>query len=191
MDRRLIENVKIRIDKKISMIEKLLDDAGRNNIEHIKELGERSEHILKNTQNLNVEILKTFFEIEKFEIYALTNLCHELSIVALYRLLETELKYFISFLEGEEVQEFDFNKFKDVCNRYSIIISEIGNFYEMNELRLVNNCIKHRNSKVSSELAGFNSEKWIENEDILNCYELFKELSPFVGPFSISLYEYI
>jgi len=191
MDKRLIENIKFRINKKISMIEKFLDDSGMNKINHMKEFKDREKQVLAEAWGINIDLLRSFFIVEEIEICELNNLCLELSILSLYKILESELKSFISIAVGRDIPKFDFAKSKSVSIRLGIDIKGIENYYRMNELRLINNCIKHNDSRVSKELEKTDPHKWKKNQNIDNCYDMFLELSPLLEPFIELLYTYV
>jgi hypothetical protein len=58
---------------------------------------------------------------------------------------------------------------------------------QINEIRLINNCIKH-SGKVSRELANFNNI-WKESEAITGLRHAYERLAPYVGAYWVDLVE--
>lgn len=53
-------------------------------------------------------------------------------------------------------------KYDKVCN-----LNQLNGYLSINELRLINNCIKHNDSKVDKKLAKYNHQGWNEKEKIV------------------------
>ena len=100
------------------------------------------------------------------EIYKKTSF--EMVIIANYRLCELTLKKLLcTKLKENEIMGLNFHglkkKFKPMLN-----LGLIENYTDVNELRLLNNCIKH-NGKVSRKLSNITRNKprhWIQDDEI-------------------------
>lgn len=107
-----------------------------------------------------------------------SNLAAELSIVALYKLFEKKHKGIISFHKNETSMK----KYGYWDNVKQVIPSEVKNtlaFNAVNELRLVNNCIKHE-GEVSEELANEFPDYGKAGDDFTDLDEVFQRLQPSV-----------
>src|ERR1035437_3483362 len=58
---------------------------------------------------------------------------------------------------------------------------------QVNDIRLINNCIKH-SGRVSRELAKFNAF-WKESEDLSGLRQTYERLAPYVGAYWVDLIE--
>ena len=80
------------------------------------------------------------------------------------------------FFTSQEIRQlFLFSKLKEnIQNKFSFNFESLKGYLEVEELRCLNNAIKH-NGFVSSELNSANS-KWITNSKIENTYDDFLRL---------------
>lgn len=96
---------------------------------------------------------------------AVANLAYELAIIALYKKVEITTKKAIKILypdiEQKDLYKIDF--LKEQLKNKEMDIATFTNYKAMNELRLLNNCIKH-SGLVDKKLAKYNG--WIEGKPL-------------------------
>jgi len=100
----------------------------------------------------NPEILD-FYEDSDELIHSYDDIFDQLCVIGLYISLETFLKYLLK-------QHWKYNTTKDnfcsLLKKYkeqNIDLETIGSYKNINKLRLFNNCIKHKDCHVSSDLS--------------------------------------
>ena len=103
----------------------------------------------------------------------------ELAIIGLYKTIEVAIKKCAKlselFTQTEISNMFKFNELKLNFLDKHIDIEKIEHFNSFDELRIINNCLKH-SGKVNKELVKINADKWILNSDIKNPRECFNRL---------------
>jgi len=104
-----------------------------------------------------------FSDLEKVR-----KLSYLLSVVGLYSLVENTVKRITKLIYDDKIVEKKFDNFDNiltqlkhdkVCN-----IKTLSGYQYIDELRLINNCFKHNDSKVSKKLSNYAG--WQEKEDI-------------------------
>lgn len=93
-------------------------------------------------------------------------------VVLLYSRIEIKLKDILNIYDhsytiyNKKIERFDFKKIeKAFKNLFSIIIKKIELFNSFDELRELNNCLKHKEI-VSNELKKKNRGRWRQGEEI-------------------------
>lgn len=88
---------------------------------------------------------------------------YNLLLISLYSWSEKYLKKILSIVFKKNSKEFYIKEIKDTYKQYEIDLESLSNYEIFNELRLVNNCIKH-NGVVNEDLSNVNS-KWKEGSE--------------------------
>jgi len=129
----------------------------------------------QNFENLtDIDKYRDYLEDLIESSYLVKNLGDELSIIALYKKVEIHIgkvmKRKIPLASSKKLSYFD--------QRCKVLpyIQTVEGYLAFNELRLINNSIKHE-GKVSSELAK-NFSCWKENDQISGLDNVFKRLCP-------------
>lgn len=161
----------------------------RPQLESLTHLGEEIDHLIEHISHAQAiesnEISQQYRELDyddelsednKYDIQenlidqvealkAVANLAYELAIIALYKKVEITTKKAIKILypdiEQKDLYKIDFLK-KQLKDK-GIDIEAFTNYEAMNELRLINNCIKH-SGLVDKKLAKYNG--WIEGKPL-------------------------
>lgn len=104
-------------------------------------------------------------------------LAYELAIIALYKKIEITTKKIlkITYPEIDRKKLYKFQELKKTLKDKEIDIENLNYYLAMDELRCLNNSIKH-SGEVSNELAKYAG--WNENERIDNLQEAYKRLAP-------------
>lgn len=127
------------------------------------------------------------FVDEIFILDEINTLSDQLSIVALYRVVELKTKMVLKcFCKDEnKIDSLSIDKVKSILKKeFGIDIDQIQSFIHIDELRLLNNAIKHQN-KVTSNLAKFNG--WMEGEELKDLSKIFERISPEVPKYVADL----
>lgn len=160
----------------------------RLQLECLTNLGEEIDHLIEHIIHAQTiesnEISQQYLELDyddlsednKYDIQEnlidqaealkdVVNLTYELTIIALYKKVEITTKKAIKILypniEQKNLYRIDF--LKQQLKNHGIDIVTFTNYKAMNELRLLNNCIKH-SGLVNNELAEYNG--WIEGKSL-------------------------
>jgi len=102
----------------------------------------------------------------------------KLSIIGLYRDLESNTISIFKWLYGKDekklkkLHRFDEQE-KHLINDFGFDVRSLSKYKKIDELRLINNAIKHNECKVTAELKKYN--RWREIIEIKNFLELFDE----------------
>lgn len=120
---------------------------------------------------------QSHLEDEFFSLDEVQKLGHELCVVALYKQVELHTKQVVkrNFPSIDEKALFNFAKLKAAL---PFKMGKLKNYAAVNELRLVNNAIKHE-GRVSKELAK-SYPSWKAGEKLDGLESAFARLSPFV-----------
>ncbi|RZG78569.1 hypothetical protein EXE10_17640 [Acinetobacter sp. WCHAc060033] len=109
----------------------------------------------------------------------ISSIGEELAIIGLYKTLEITIKKCARlsglFSDKEISGMFNFKKLESNFEKKGIIIKNIENFKEFNELRLINNSLKH-SGKVDMELHELDPLSWEIHSEITHFPEHFKRL---------------
>lgn len=124
-----------------------------------------------NEKNISVqdEQLKSdFIEMESFYNEQLYNAINEMLIVNYYSTVETTLKLLISRLSQNNIS-IDKENFKGLIKKIKRFApKDLEKTDRMNELRLLNNCLKHSSTKiVTKKLEQANNNRWKRGEKIV------------------------
>lgn len=118
--------------------------------------------------------------------YATKALGDELSIVALYKKVESKTGRIVKRLIPAATHK-NLSIFKQFCEVLPFDIKTVNGFASFNELRLLNNSIKH-GEVVSKELAG-NFPIWIVGADLKELDSAFSRIFPGVKTYVSELVE--
>lgn len=117
---------------------------------------------------------------EKQVLDEIQDLADEMAIIGLYRIVELNLKKLALHLytsgNRPELRNTGAVRSK-LKSDYNLDINNIYNFDEVNELRVLNNAIKHQR-EVTEELAEFGG--WTEGDSLKNLDDAFNRLKPAV-----------
>jgi len=120
-------------------------------------------------------------------VYAAKVLGDELSIVALYKKVEAHTGRVVK-KKVPKAAEMNLSFFKKFCDALPFDITTVDGFTGFNELRLLNNSIKHSDGKVSIELAKEFST-WKQGAELSELDKVFKRLLPEVKKYVADLAE--
>jgi hypothetical protein len=108
----------------------------------------------------------------------------EFGIVGLYRCVEMFRKRIIGFTNGHEASSvFKYDTYKKYLSSLGIQEEHIRCSRSVNELRCLNNAIKHNESAVSSDLTQFRKWKNKEGEALGNLSRDYRRLRPLVDSY--------
>lgn len=183
----LIENFDKRLDHEE------IDDF----LVHLNEsVGRRIKALEDESSNLSSENFEDPRDIDAYKShldeligssYSAKMLGDELSIIALYKKVEIHTGNVIK-RKIPSASSKNLSYFKELC-KVVPYIKTVDGYSAFNELRLINNSIKH-GGKVSSELAD-NFSCWKENDEISGLEDAFKRLLPKVKQYVRNLVEKI
>lgn len=113
---------------------------------------------------------------------SIKELAEQLAIVALYRVVELNIKQILRWrYTPEEVKRLE--TIKQIINRLNrdgIHLEKVVHFKGADEARLLNNAIKHKN-RVTKQLAKYS--RWKEGKELKNLREAYMRLSPDIPKF--------
>jgi hypothetical protein len=121
------------------------------------------------------EIIQSLIE-DRLTEDDIRQLGEELSIVALYRVLELTTKQIIKARFGDQRWASDIRQLKRELARIGVDLEQVDHFQVANETRLLNNSIKH-NGRVSAELARKFSS-WTVDDELRGLVAAFYRLAP-------------
>lgn len=104
----------------------------------------------------------------------------KLSIIGLYRIVESNMVSILTRLYGDnkkqlrKLHSIDEQK-KYLMRDFCFDLEKTLNFNKIDELRLLNNAIKHNNCVVTRELSQYPG--WQENDEIIDYSQLFNRFS--------------
>jgi hypothetical protein len=129
------------------------------------------------TDEFDVETKQGIYEEECGYSNELKNLAAEMIIVALYKKVEIDTKQAIkvTFPLENTRNLYLFKNLKEFLNNHRIDITTFPSYPKVNELRLINNCIKH-DGTVSNELNEANPT-WINGSKLSDLDKHFHEFS--------------
>lgn len=103
----------------------------------------------------------------------------ELAIIGLYKTIEISIKKSVKLSEKFSKKKLEeLHKIENFIGHFrsvNIEVESIEGFNSFNELRLINNCLKH-SGFVSKALMDFNPSLWRKGEKINNSAETFSRL---------------
>jgi hypothetical protein len=109
----------------------------------------------------------------------------ELSIVALYKTTEFYLKTilvraFHNQVKAEEIMGYDITRIKKLFKKKNIHIDSFPQFRAVDELRVLNNAIKHED-RVTSQLAKYAG--WAKGDKLQNLGAAYNRIAPLIPQF--------
>lgn len=123
---------------------------------------------------------------------ATKSLGDELSIIALYKKVESHMIRLVKN-KGQSSDAKKLSHFNDFCEALrslNINIEDVDGYTGFNELRLLNNAIKHNEGKVSTKLANeFSRWRGKEGEELSELDKTFRRLLPEVKRYVSDLAE--
>lgn len=187
--------IKLRIHIFLTLDLEKIDDVYHScqRIENItkKSLTEQRKQIEANTsmdrcqKNELIDLLSD----DAYCVEETTELAGELVIIALYKTFEIAINNALkvsNLFKNDELK--DIHKFdllnKILINKKKIAIKKFNNFAAYDELRLINNSIKH-SGRASRQLAKYKNFKF--DEQLKNLYSHYKRLKNPANQFAIEL----
>lgn len=146
-----LDSEKDFIMKSLDIIDKKNLDL-KNKVNSLKSMGANEEDI--------AEILDGYSS----SLSEFSDNFYNLLPISLYSWSEKYLKKILSIIFKENSKEFKLSKIMYEYKRHRIYLKNLTDFKIFNELRLVNNCIKH-NGVVVAKLSKINS-KWEKGKEI-------------------------
>ncbi len=114
-----------------------------------------------------------------FELEEILKLSWELAIVAVYKKIEIKSKRAIVVAypdaSTEEHKLFNIKKMKEYLAAKGVLIETLPNYRAMDELRCLNNSIKH-GGVVNNELAKYSG--WTDGANLANIDQAYQRLAP-------------
>ncbi|WP_273818154.1 hypothetical protein [Providencia rettgeri] len=124
------------------------------------------EYLTEDEKQLQIE----FISDELYSAHKAKMLSTELAIIGLYKTLEIQIKTAASIsklFSKSQIEELSNHlSLIEIFNEKDINIKSIDFYHKFNELRLINNCIKHE-GKVNTKLEAINPSKWIKGSQII------------------------
>lgn len=189
-----LEKILKKVDKDFSHeeIDEFLNHLTRS-------LEGRIKYLEKEEEELSPEQFECAFDMEAYRshlsyfadsAYSALALGDELSIIALYKKVERHINRIVK-RKVPEAAEVNLTFFNKLCGVLPFDINVIDSFAGFDELRLLNNSIKH-GGKVSNELA-LKYPNWTEGADLTElgvAYQrLLPEIKKYVSEFVEKLYD--
>ncbi len=160
-------------------IDRLIDSITSFTVIEANSLEEKYKELQKSAElsdDHKFHIEETIID-EADELNEVEELAYELAIIALYKKIEITTKKIlkITYPEIDRKKLYKFQELKKTLKDKEIDIENFKNYLAMDELRCLNNSIKH-SGEVNNELAKY--EGWSENERVDNLQEAYKRLAP-------------
>jgi hypothetical protein len=185
----LIEKLKEDLENEYSEHQKWIDIQD-NNPDKFEEISEIAEQTGNSIYTQMYDYIRTASYIEE-ELSTL----FEMKIIYAFKHLEIEVKNLISASFNDK-SIGKFSKWENLIQYLKskdIDITELQDYKEVNQLRIVNNSLKHSNSQMDNNLKGiieFKEIKSISFEILEKFYDRVKESSnAFLGSLSTAIYE--
>jgi hypothetical protein len=186
---KLIKELKKDLENEYSEHQKWID-METNNPEKFQELEEQAERTGHSLYFQMHDYIRTVIYIEE----ELTTL-FEMKIIYAFKHLEIEIKNLISasFNDNSIGKLSKWDNLIQFLKSKKINISEIKDYREVNQLRTVNNSLKHSNEQIDNSLKGIEEFKEVESVtyDVLEkFYKRIKESSnSFLSSLSVAIYK--
>jgi len=151
-------------------------EQATNNLEDEWDEAERCDSLSKHDK----ESYKDSLIDENYDNEQTMELVQEVLIIAFYKTLEIQLKNIMDkselFSKTEIKNSYIFDKLKDaIKTKVHCDIELLTHYDSINELLLINNCIKHNDSRVDAKLSKKYS-KWVEGSKLKNLVEVYNSL---------------
>lgn len=161
--------------------------------EHVESGRQRRNRYIEQRAHELPEDLQEHLAYEYQKLEAISDLADEFSIIALYRAIETLTGRMLAHEFGPSAQRWAGNITilkQQLQNQKGVDLEKVPHFRVMNELRLLNNSIKHNDSKVSQELSR-NYPRWKQGKPLTLLDQAYNRLSPRVPTYIYRLAESI
>lgn len=161
-----------------------------------RSLNSRIKHLEDEERTLSPEQFEDPLEMDGYRshlselaasAYATKALGNELSIIALYKKVEAHSARLVK-KKVPTAATANLSYFKQLCKTVPFDIKTVDGFAGFNELRLLNNSIKHGEGKVSVELAKEFST-WMQGAELSDLDKAFQRLLPEVKKYVADLAE--
>lgn len=140
--------IKSLVKFEVERIEKLLEQVERQNKRDQLYLEKEFEGLSRNQFESDYDY-KSYMDTFSDDVYLLNDvkiLSEQLAIISLHKLVEIRTVYEVSFhITSEEIKKqlHRIDIMKSELRKLGVQLNSIKYFKEMDELRLINNCIKH------------------------------------------------
>jgi hypothetical protein len=183
--KKLLVNISARYDEEL--IDKMYEFAQHGALQNKAELQKRFDSIEIDDQindAIKTDLQDNLVE-ENYQNELAVELVSEMLVVALYKTVEISIKNMMKvselFSEKELKNTFRFEQLTQaIKHKLGVDLKTLNNFSEFNELRLINNCIKH-SGFVSPDLANY--PDWNKGEKIQNTYVHFQRINQVIRNF--------
>lgn len=172
----------------IDVFIKLFEDGFDENLKNIEGKVKKLKQVYENDPEIDVyDMVSSDYEKIMITPKYFLNIC----CVILYSDLEKKLKGIL-----ENIFEFDakrcyvFDEMKKAFNNNDIDLTNLNGYDHINELKELNNCIKHK-GYVSKELEKINNQKYKAGEEIKISKETIVNYSNTIHNFLNNLYKKI
>lgn len=148
----------------------------------------RCRSLKKRAQDLPPDA-QEFLADEIYQLDSVSHLADQLSIIALYRVVELTTSRMLAheFGKATEKKASDIAKVRDLLkNQKGVDLASVPHYRTIDELRLLNNAIKH-SGRVTKELAKY--PRWKEGDHLTGLAEAYERLRPKVPPYIFRLAE--
>lgn len=171
---------KIRVRIATYTNNEIIDRLYESSVSSKTQLEQKLRTEIDNTSDSNEkEMLIELADDDLFLADLTTELAEEMIIIALFKTLEISIKKMAIgselFTEDEVKSFYNFASLKKLIKRDICDITNLSNYNAYNELRCINNCVKH-SGLVSSELATFSCWSGKEGDKIENLYSHYCRL---------------
>ncbi len=162
-----------KLTNKVRKIENEIEEFQRSNEEN-----EENESHYEKYFDIYAELGEKQAEIDLLVMQKLS--IEEMKIVCLYKEFEILLKEIlaISFQDFDIDKIYKWEQIKTVLNNAGIIIGDIKNHIQINELRVINNNIKHQNiisdQVIKSDIVEFKDKYEFDSESLSKFYSRIK-----------------
>lgn len=187
---------KLRITVYLTIDLEKIDDVYHScrSIENTRKESLKNQIIkIESDKSLNLDQKQELIEQLSDDAYCLeetTELAGELVVIALYKTFEIAIKNALSasklFEEKYISQSYKFNDLEKLLNTFNINIRTFLNFKEYDELRLINNSIKH--AGIADEYLS-NYKNFIKDEKLKNLHSHYDRLKIPANEFIVELRE--
>jgi len=168
----------------VDLVGRYLEGAEQQFEEEVASLKKKSKSVTKNQfedehdYEAYVDTLASDYEI----LEDIKELSEQLAIVALYRIVELNIKKILLWrYSKEEVKKLrQIDRIADHLSKDGIRLEKVRHYNTADEVRLLNNAIKHEN-KVTKDLEKYRGYK--EGQDLKSLDKAFNRLSPNVPKF--------
>jgi hypothetical protein len=184
--KKIFENFDKRLDHE--EIDEFLDHLNASISRRIKKLEEEANNLSVDQFDDPEDIEGYRYHLEELaaSAYSAKNLGDELSIVALYKKVEGHTARVVK-RKLPSAASVNLSYFNKLCSVLPFDIKLVDGFSGFNELRLLNNSIKHGGA-VSAELAK-EFPHWIEKSELSGLDKAFQRLLPLVKRYVKDLVE--